>query len=165
MLQLISEPLFEFPESYSKFPLAICFIYGIVNFYVMLSIHLPFSLLPSPPCPKICSLCLFLYCCPENKFINATFLDSIYMCQYTLFMLFNIELIFCQLTHLLGSQLNIYISIHHFCCFYFVYSSAMGVEVETNYPKRPVTNETPPEHIVKGNGCLGNLVKINTFKP
>ena len=36
---------FEFPESYSKFPLAICFTHGIVNFYVTLSIHLPFSLL------------------------------------------------------------------------------------------------------------------------
>ena len=47
-LQPVTKPLFEFPESYSKFPLAICFTYGIVNFYVTLSIHLPFSLLSSP---------------------------------------------------------------------------------------------------------------------
>ena len=47
-LQPVTEPLFEFPESYSKFPLALCFTYGIVNFRVTLSIHLPFSLILSP---------------------------------------------------------------------------------------------------------------------
>ena len=46
-LQAVSEPLFEFPESYGKFPLPTCFTHGIVNFYVSLPIHLPFSLLPS----------------------------------------------------------------------------------------------------------------------
>ena len=30
---VVTEPLFEFPESYSKFPLAIYFTYGIINFY------------------------------------------------------------------------------------------------------------------------------------
>ena len=44
-LQPVSERLFEYPESHSKFPLAICYTHGIVNFYVTLSIHLPFSLL------------------------------------------------------------------------------------------------------------------------
>ena len=34
-------------ESHSKFPLAIYFPYGIVNFHVTLSIHFTFSLLPS----------------------------------------------------------------------------------------------------------------------
>ena len=47
ILQHVAEPLFEFPESYSKFPLAICFTYDIVNFYVAFSVHLPFSLLYS----------------------------------------------------------------------------------------------------------------------
>ena len=46
-LQPVTEPLFEFPQSYSKFPLATYLTYGIVNFYVTLSIHFPFSLLPS----------------------------------------------------------------------------------------------------------------------
>ena len=46
-LQPVTEPLFEFPESQSKFPLAIYFTHGIVNFYVTLSIHLPLSLLSS----------------------------------------------------------------------------------------------------------------------
>ena len=44
-LQPVTERLFEYPESHSKFPLAICYTHGIVNFYVTLSIHLPFSLL------------------------------------------------------------------------------------------------------------------------
>ena len=43
----VAEPQFEFSGSYIKFPLAICFTYGIVNFYVTLSIHLPLSLLSS----------------------------------------------------------------------------------------------------------------------
>ena len=46
-LQLVAEPLFELPESYSKFPLAVCFIHGIVYICVTLSVHLPFSLLCS----------------------------------------------------------------------------------------------------------------------
>ena len=39
---------------------------------------------PLPPCPKAHSLCLFLHWLPENKSI---FLDSIYMHQYTIFIL------------------------------------------------------------------------------
>ena len=38
-----TEPLFEFPEPYSKFPLAIYFTYGNVSFHVTLSIHLTLS--------------------------------------------------------------------------------------------------------------------------
>ena len=44
----VAEPLSEFPESHSKFLLAIYFTHGIVSIYVTLSIHLPFSLLSSP---------------------------------------------------------------------------------------------------------------------
>jgi len=39
--------LFEFSDSYNKFPLAIYFTYGNTNFYFPLSIHLPLSLFPS----------------------------------------------------------------------------------------------------------------------
>ena len=28
----------------------------------------------SPPSPQVCSLCLFLHCCPVNKFFSAIFL-------------------------------------------------------------------------------------------
>ena len=43
-----ADPLFEFPEPYSKFPLTIYFTYGNVSFHVTLS-H---PLLPSPHVPK-----------------------------------------------------------------------------------------------------------------
>ena len=36
---ILTEPLFEFHESYSKFPLAIYFIHGLVSFHVPLSMH------------------------------------------------------------------------------------------------------------------------------
>ena len=49
-LQPVTDPLFEFPESYSKFPLAICFTRGIANFCYPLHAS---PLLPPllPPCP------------------------------------------------------------------------------------------------------------------
>ena len=37
---------------------------------------------PSPPssaCPWVYSVCLFLHCCPINKFFSTIFLDSVYM--------------------------------------------------------------------------------------
>ena len=78
----LSESLFEFPESYSKFPLAIYFTYGNV-ICMLLSVH--FSPSPLPLRVHRSVLCLFLHCCPENKFISTIFLDSIYMCQYMIF--------------------------------------------------------------------------------
>ena len=44
-LYTFTEPQFEFPESYSKFPLAIHFTYGNVCFQVTLSIHPTLSLM------------------------------------------------------------------------------------------------------------------------
>ena len=35
-------------------------------------------LLPSLPCPQVCSLCLCLHCYPANRVISTIFLDSIY---------------------------------------------------------------------------------------
>ena len=40
---LDTQPLFEFPEPYSKFPLALYFTYGNVSFHVTLSVHLSLS--------------------------------------------------------------------------------------------------------------------------
>ena len=45
------------------------------------SLKSPHPLL-SPLCPKVCSLCLHLQCCPENRFISTIFLDSIYMSSF-----------------------------------------------------------------------------------
>ena len=47
-LQVDTEPLFEFPEPSSKFPLAMYFTHGNVSYHVTLSIHPTLSLLPSP---------------------------------------------------------------------------------------------------------------------
>ena len=91
LLQVDTEPLFEFPEPYSKFPLAIYFTYGNVSFHVTLSIHLTLSS-PLSPCPQVYSLCLFLHCQSVNKFFSTIFLDSEYMHQNTIF-------IFLFLTH------------------------------------------------------------------
>ena len=51
-LQVDTEPLFEFPEPYSKFPLAIYFTYGNISFHVTLSYISP-SLHSSLP-PRRC---------------------------------------------------------------------------------------------------------------
>ena len=56
--RLITEPLFEFPEPYSKFPLAIYFTYGNVSFHITLFIHL----ILSSPLPV--SISLFSRCVP-----------------------------------------------------------------------------------------------------
>ena len=36
--------------------------------------------------PKVCSLCLHLFCCPASRMISTIFLDSIYMCYYVMFL-------------------------------------------------------------------------------
>ena len=41
---VVTESLFEFSETYGKFPLAVYFTYGNVSFHVTLSIHLTLSL-------------------------------------------------------------------------------------------------------------------------
>ena len=45
--QIVTEPLFKFPKSYGKIPLAIYFTYGIVRFHATLSINLTPSFFPS----------------------------------------------------------------------------------------------------------------------
>ena len=73
LLEVDTEPLFEFPETYSKFPSAIYLIYGHVSLHVTLSIQLIIS--SSLPMPI--TLWLFLHWCPANQFIISTiFLGS-----------------------------------------------------------------------------------------
>ena len=66
---------FGFPVSYSKFPLAFDFAYGIA--YVSLLLPQIIPPCPSPLCPKVCSLSLSLLCCPASRIISTVFLDSI----------------------------------------------------------------------------------------
>ena len=74
--QVYTEPLLEFPEPYSKFPLAASFTYGNVSFHVTLSIHLVLSsLLPMSISLFSMSVSSLLPC----KFFSTVFLDSVYM--------------------------------------------------------------------------------------
>ena len=74
---VVTEHWVKLPVSHSKSPLAICFTYGMYMFpcYSLSWSPSPFPLL----CPQVCSLCLYLHCCPINRFISTIFLDSIYM--------------------------------------------------------------------------------------
>ena len=75
-LKVDTEPLFEFPEPYRKFPWAIYFTYGNVSFHVTLSIHLTLSS-PLPMSTSLfpMSVSTLLPC----KLFSTIFLDSIYM--------------------------------------------------------------------------------------
>ena len=63
--KVVTEPWVE--GSSRKF----CFTCG----NVCLSMVLCLFLLPSPPCPQACCLCLRLHCCLANRFINTIFLE------------------------------------------------------------------------------------------
>ena len=71
--------------------------------------------LPPPPTPapcQVCFLCLFLHCGPENKFICTIFLDSIYMCQYTIFILLFLSslcVIGSRFVHLIRNDSNVFL--------------------------------------------------------
>ena len=69
---VVIAPLFEFPESYSKFPLVIFFAYGSVYVSMLLS---PFVSLSPSPAPTlhihVCSLCLHLHCSTYIQFNTA----------------------------------------------------------------------------------------------
>ena len=62
-LSVDTEPLFKFPEPYSKFPLAVYFTYGNISFHVTLFIHLTLSsLLPMPVSLSSMSVSPFVPC-------------------------------------------------------------------------------------------------------
>ena len=61
---------------HSKSPLSI--LYMVIFMFPCCSLNLSHLLHPTL-CPQVCSLCLNLHCCPENRFISAMFLDSIHM--------------------------------------------------------------------------------------
>ena len=59
-------------------------------FYIWYCIYVNSSLPVHPTfsftrCPQVCSLCRHLYSCCANRFICTIFLDSAYMCIYTVF--------------------------------------------------------------------------------
>ena len=85
-LQVVTKHRADLPVLCSCFPLAIYFIFGSLYMSVLLSHFVLASPSPNPvsSSPFSTSTSLFL-CCPwvhENLFF---FLDSIYMCQHTVF--------------------------------------------------------------------------------
>ena len=92
-LQPVTEPLFEFPESQSRFPLAIYFTHGIVNFYVTLSTHLPFSLLSSHLDHRsVLYVCFSTVALKINSCVISS--DSIYVSVYDIYISL-IDLLHC----------------------------------------------------------------------
>ena len=92
-LQVVTEHQLWFPMSYNKFPLAPMLHMALYMFqcYSLKSSHL----LPLQLCPKICSLCLHLHCCPisvssfEDYFLRERFYyfceeDECTRCNYEL---------------------------------------------------------------------------------
>ena len=87
-LEVITKHQVDFHVPCSCFPLAIYFTFGSVYMSMLLSHFFPAY--PSlSPCPQVHSLHLCHYSSPAPRLIRTffffSFLDSIYMCQHTVF--------------------------------------------------------------------------------
>ena len=89
-LQVVTKHRADVPMQCSCFPLAIYFTFGSVYMSMTLSHFAPAY--PSPSLyPQVHSLHLYLYSCPAPRFFRTIFfyflffLDSVYMCQHTVF--------------------------------------------------------------------------------
>ena len=85
-LQVVTKHQDDLPVLCGCFPLAIYFTFGSIYWSMPLSHFVPAY--PSPsPCPQVHSLHLCHYSCPAPRFFITIFffLDSIYMCQHTVF--------------------------------------------------------------------------------
>ena len=84
-LQVVTKHQADLPVLCGCFPLAIYFPFDSVYMSMPLSHFVPAYPFPSP-CPQVHSLCLRLYSCPAPTFFRTfSFLDSIYVCQHTVF--------------------------------------------------------------------------------
>ena len=88
-LQVVTKHQADLPVLCSCFPLAIYFTFGSIYKSMPISHFVP-AYPSSSPCPQVHSLRLHLYSCPAARFFIANFffflvLDSIYMCQHTVF--------------------------------------------------------------------------------
>ena len=112
-LQVMTEPQVGSPESYSKCPLPIGFIYGNVCFHVF-SEYIP--LVPSSPLPSVHKSVrsLSLHCCPVNRVIGAIFLDTIYMCVSIRYLFFSFWL---TSLYIIGSRFIISLDLTQMCSF------------------------------------------------
>ena len=105
-LQVVTKHRADLPVLCSCLPLAIYFTFSSVYMSMLLSHFVPAY--PSPfLCPQVHSLRLCLYFCPAPRFIRTIFfLDSIYMCQHTVF-------VFLFLTYF--TQYD-NLQVHPYCC-------------------------------------------------
>ena len=85
-LQVVTKHRADLPVLCGCFSLAIYFTFGSVYMSMPLSHFIP-AYPPPFPCPQVHSLHLCLYSCPAPRFFITIFffLDSIYMCQHTVF--------------------------------------------------------------------------------
>ena len=80
-LSLVTEHQLWVPCVIQQIPTGyLLYIWQWICFSATLSNHPTFSL--PALCPKVCSLCLYLHCCPLDRFISIIFIDSIYMHVY-----------------------------------------------------------------------------------
>ena len=79
-------------------------LHMVIYVFQCSSLSSPLPLLPLLG-PQVCFLCLCLHCSPENRFISTIFLDSIYMCEYMMF-------VFLFLTYFTLYQFS---SVAHLC--------------------------------------------------
>ena len=86
-LQVVTKHRADLPVLCGHFPLATYFTFGSVYMSMLLSHFVPAYTSPSA-CPQVHSLRLRFYSCPAPRIFRTTFfffLDSIYMCQHTVF--------------------------------------------------------------------------------
>ena len=109
----VAEPQFEFPGSCSKSPLAICFTYGIVNFYVTL--FPTFPLLP-PLLPPVHTFLIYVYFSIPALKVNSSVpsLQIPYVCLSVWYLYFSFWLTsFCiigsRFVHLIRTDSNVFL--------------------------------------------------------
>jgi len=110
--QATTEHWVEFPVLPSRFSLVIYFIHNSVY----TSIPISQFILPPLPFPVwylyICSLCLCLYFCFANKFINFIFLDSTYVAiLYDI--CFSLSKLFHSVWWFLGPSMSLHVAQFH----------------------------------------------------
>ena len=101
---------FEFPESYSKFPLTV--LHMVMYMFPCYSLHSAQPLLPLLFL-QVCSQCLGLHCCPGNRFISIIFLDPTYMHYYMIcvfpFLITSLYIKGCRFIHLIRTDSNVFL--------------------------------------------------------
>ena len=100
-------PVHQPQGSYIEPGLAISFFYDIAHVSMTFLQIIPPS--PSPTESKDCSIHLCLVCCLAHRVIITIFLNSIYMCQYTVLVFFFLDTTLANINCVPSSALRLYI--------------------------------------------------------